>query len=136
MGPTSTRSAEDTKERRRWRARPHDAGANGDGVVWPRLFPALLGVWLIVSAYAWPHAPGQVINMFICGGLAILFAGASLRFPPARYLNGLLGLWVFISALALSSRDVATPWNELLVGSLIVAASLVPTRGATYRWPA
>jgi hypothetical protein len=66
---------------------------------WFRGVNAVLGVWLIISTFLWPHTRAQQLNAFLVGGLAIVFTVAAvLVTPKARYLNAALGVWLFISA--------------------------------------
>jgi hypothetical protein len=103
-----------------------------DGI-WARGLNAALGIWLIISAYLWPHATGQITNAWIVGLLAIAFAAvAAYSAPQARYANTVLGIWLFISAWAVVTMSVATVWNNVIVGALMFVFSLVPnqSRGA------
>lgn len=97
----------------------------------PRLINAILGVWLFVSAFVWPHSHAQMTNMWICGVLCVVFAIASLGVPWARYLNTVLAIWLFVSAWALLpapiAAHIATTWNNILCAIAIFVVSLVPS---------
>ena len=97
-----------------------------DGM-WARGLNALLGLWLIISAYAWGHSGAQVANEWIIGLLAIFFAAiAAYSAPQARYANTILGIWLFISAFVLTTLSTATIWNNVIVGAVMFLLSLVP----------
>jgi hypothetical protein len=87
----------------------------------------VLGVWLFISAFAWPHSHAQHANTWILGVLCVIFALAAMAAPMARYLNTALAIWLFISAWALPTASVGTIWNNVLVAIAIFIVSLVPT---------
>jgi hypothetical protein len=96
----------------------------------PRIINVILGVWLFISAFAWPHSHAQMTNTWICGVLCVLFALISMAVPWVRYLNTALAIWLFISAWALPTLSPGTVWNNVLCAIAIFIVSLVPT-GAT-----
>lgn len=97
---------------------------------WPRALNVILGIWLFISAFVWPHTSAQMTNTWILGVLAVVFALiAWFAAPPARFLNTLLAIWLFISAWALPRVSVGTVWNNVIVAILLFIFSLVP--GAT-----
>lgn len=96
------------------------------GLTWPRVVAVALGAWLIVSAFLWRHTYAQMTNGVICGVLAIVVALAASRLPQARFVNTLVGIWVFVSAFLLAAGSLATAWNEIFVGAALVAVSIVP----------
>jgi hypothetical protein len=103
---------------------------------WARGLYALLGIWLIISAYFWPHVVGQVTNAWIVGILAIVLSAiATYSSPQARYGNTVLGVWLFLSAFIVVGTTTATMWNNVIVGVLMFLFSLVPSR-STARTPA
>ena len=103
--------------------------AGGGGVA--RALNILLGVWLFISAFLWPHADAQRTNTWICGVLVVAFALIALGVPLVRYLNTLLAIWLFISAFALQSISVGTVWNNALIAVAIFILSLVPATTTT-----
>jgi len=96
-----------------------------------RGFTLLLGVWLFISAFIWPHTTSQMTNTWICGVLAVVFAAVAMRAPQVRYANTILAIWLFISAFALASVSVGTIWNNVIVSIAIFVASLVPSDEVT-----
>jgi hypothetical protein len=90
-----------------------------------RTINILLGIWLFISAFAWPHDLAQRTNSWICGVLCVAFALLALRVPRARWLNLILGGWVFVSAFFLGQSH-GTLWNNVLVGVAVVLVALTP----------
>ena len=92
-----------------------------------RGFTLLLGVWLFISAFIWPHTTSQMTNTWICGVIAVVFAAIAMRAPQARYVNTILAIWLFISAFALPSVSIGTVWNNVIVAIAVFVSSLVPS---------
>ncbi len=92
-----------------------------------RVISILLGVWLFISAFIWPHTTELMYDSWICGALAVIFGAVAMRIPQARYLNTLLAVWVFITAFAFPSISVGTIWNNVLVSVALFISSLVPS---------
>ena len=97
----------------------------------PRIINVILGIWLFVSAFIWPHSRAQLTNTWILGVLCVLFALVAMALPWARYLNTLLAIWLFISAWALPTVSAGTIWNNVLVAIAVFIVSLVPTEPGT-----
>jgi hypothetical protein len=91
----------------------------------PRLFNLLLGFWLLVSTFAWPHSQAQRLNAIVCGMLAVLFAISGLYRSELRFLNGILAIWLFTSSIFVHSLRSATRWSDLAVSLGMFAASLM-----------
>lgn len=85
----------------------------------------LLGVWLFLSAFLWPHTPAQFANTWIVGALVSIFALIGLAAPPARFLNTILAVWLFISTWALPTISSATVWNNVIVAIGVFIVSLL-----------
>jgi hypothetical protein len=93
-----------------------------------RVISVVLGVWLFVSAFAWPHSQASMMNTWITGALVAIFALISMRIPEVRYVNTALAVWLFISIWAVPDISPRTTWNNAIVAVLILVASLVPER--------
>jgi hypothetical protein len=93
----------------------------------PRMVNVILGIWLFISAFAWPHSQSQLTNTWILGALCVVFALVAMGVPWVRYLNTLLAIWLFISAWALPSTSAGTIWNNVLVAIAIFIVSLIPS---------
>src|SRR5690348_2294262 len=94
-----------------------------------RFVTVLLGVWLFISAFAWPHAPEQLTNTWICGVVCVVAALVAVGWSPGRYFNTLLALWLLISAWVLPTHEVLTVWNNVAVAIAMLVLSLVPGEG-------
>jgi hypothetical protein len=94
----------------------------------PRILNVILGGWLLVSAFAWPHAQAQRTNTWVVGLISVLFALAAMTLPRARYFNTALAVWLVISTAAvLPFRTPGTTLNNTLVAIAIFVLSLVPS---------
>ena len=89
-----------------------------------RYLNIILGLWLVVSAFAWPHAPGQFTNAWMMGVIAAGSAAIALSVPGFRLVNTFVGIWLVISVYALPRFSGATALNNVVVGLLIAIASL------------
>ena len=92
-----------------------------------RVTNVILGIWLFISAFIWPHTTVQMTNTWILGVLCVLFALIAMAVPPVRFVNTALAVWLFISAWALPTASTATTWNNVLVAIAIFLTSLVPS---------
>ena len=91
-----------------------------------RAITMVVGVWLFISAFVWPHTRFETNNTWILGVLCFLFAYLSLRAPAVRYLNALVAIWLFVSAFALPAAESRTVWNNAIVAIIIFVLSLTP----------
>lgn len=98
---------------------------------WPRWISLVLGVWLFISAFLWPHSPASYTNTWVVGALIALAALGALFSPPVRWANTVLAIWLFISTLVIDHVTVATAWNNAIVAVVVFFVSLAPSRGAT-----
>ena len=89
-----------------------------------RLFNMLLGTWLVVSAFMWPHVTWQKANAIACGALVIGLSALSFYSTTARRLSTLVAIWLFVSAVfTLGLREV-TLWHNAVVAIVIFTVSL------------
>jgi hypothetical protein len=105
---------------------PRAPGTPNDGWTQIRGINVILGIWLFISAFIWPHSAAQHLNTWLMGVLSVVFALVAMAAPPARYLNTILAIWLFISAWALPTVSVGTVWNNVLVAIAIFIVSLAP----------
>ncbi len=89
----------------------------------------VLGIWLFISAFVWPHTIAQRTNTWILGVLCVVFALIAMSTPTARWLNTILAIWLFISVWALPHQNLGTMWNNAIVAIIVFLASLVPGPG-------
>lgn len=102
----------------------HEHGVVRAGVV------MLLGAWLVITPFLWPHAHATAVNAWLTG--ALLGAGAicALYVPAVKFVDALLAIWLLASAFLLPHVSVATIWNDALVAVAVLVSSLLPHRGA------
>ena len=99
---------------------------------------ALVGAWLIVSAFLWRHSSFHFQNTIAGGLLALALAVAAGRRHQVMSLGGLLAMWLFLSTLFVEPARAATLWNNALAAVAIWALSLLgcaalPSNGAHRR---
>jgi threonine/homoserine efflux transporter RhtA len=90
-----------------------------------RIFNALIGMWLFVTAFMWPHGEAQGALTVICGVLTFVLAIASFYTLAARYANLVVATALFIGTLALPHASRATVWNNVIVAVAILGASML-----------
>lgn len=93
---------------------------------WARYVNIVLGVWLVISAFIWPHAMAQQTNAWVVGILAVAFALLAAGREQLRYLNTALAMWLFASIWVLPSIRDATLWNSGIVAAGLFVFSLIP----------
>jgi hypothetical protein len=86
----------------------------------------VLGAWLFISTFIWPHAGSSATNTWVVGLLIVIVAIIAMYWPVVRWLNTLLGAWLFISAFVISNIFLATTWNNAIVAILVFLISLMP----------
>jgi hypothetical protein len=88
-----------------------------------RFIGMMAGTWLASSAFIWRHAPLQKANAIVCGCLAIAIAILDISAPRARFLAGVLALWIFLSAILTVSLAEMTLWNNVVCAVAIVVSA-------------
>ncbi len=98
-----------------------------------RVVNMILGVWLFISAFLWPHSNAQMTNTWIVGVLAVAFSLIATRVAEVRFLNTVLAIWLFVSVWALPSMAAGTRWNNAIVAIVMFLVSLAPELTGTGR---
>jgi hypothetical protein len=93
---------------------------------YPRIVNVVLGTWLFLSAFAWPHARTQMTNTWVVGVMCATCAIVAMAVPWVHCVNTLLAIWLFVSTWWLPAVDARTVWNNVIVSVAMFAASLVP----------
>jgi uncharacterized membrane protein len=91
---------------------------------WAAGINLVLGVWLFISAFVWPHTMGQQTNTWILGVLIALASAWAMYAPNARYLDTIFAVWLFVSTLVIARHSPATMWNNLIVAIIVFVLSL------------
>ncbi|SIQ94214.1 SPW repeat-containing protein [Janthinobacterium sp. TND4EL3] len=89
----------------------------------------LLGLWLIVSpwAFSYPEGSPQMLNALLSGLVIAVLAAFDLykTYFWAVVVNLLVGVWVAVSPWVLRLADQrVVMWNELIVGIAVVILAL------------
>jgi hypothetical protein len=95
---------------------------------WSRYLTAPIAIWLFLSAFLWRHTPVLREDAWIVGAMMLVAAVSALVVPAFRWVNTVLAAWLFFSTLFMPRAGQATLWNHLLVGIVVFALSLFPTR--------
>jgi hypothetical protein len=105
------------------------ARRSSNPLLWAPIVNLVLGAWLFVSAFVWPHAGHARANTWILGLLIAVFALYAIAQPTARWLNTLAAIWLFFSSLAIGHMEAATVWNNVIVAVIVFALSFVGRYG-------
>ena len=100
---------------------------------WPRWVNFLIGIWLIISAFAWPHAAGARANTWILGALIAIASLWAVFTPGARFLNTIFAIWLFFATLVIYHASSATVWNNVIAAVVVFVLSLIPNPPARAR---
>jgi lysylphosphatidylglycerol synthetase-like protein (DUF2156 family) len=90
-----------------------------------RIFNALIGVWLFATAFMWPHSQPEMTVTIVAAILTFALALLAIYTGAARYLNAVVAVLLFLSALTIPSLAKATQWNNTIVAVAIFVAALV-----------
>jgi hypothetical protein len=93
----------------------------------PRVLNVIIGIWLLISVFLWPHGDFQTNNTWMCGLFCAVFAVAAGSRERSRYLNTLLAIWLFISTWVVSDISPRTTLNNLAVSIVIFVLSIIPS---------
>jgi hypothetical protein len=97
----------------------------GDRANAARWVSLVLGCWLLVSAFLWPHARSAQTDTWLTGMLIASFAALALALPAARRVNTLLAAWLVVSTLVLAHTDTPTLINNGLIAIAVFGLSLI-----------
>ncbi len=99
----------------------------------PRWYNAILGAWLILSAFLWHHGAAQFHNTWVVGGVVIVLSLVATLAPWTRYLNVIPALWLFFSTLFLPRINAGTTWHNCLMALAVLGSALNARRGNSRR---
>ena len=103
-----------------------------------RIFVIMIGTWLIVSAFAWPHTRAETVNIVVIGALAMTFAVRSMSRAWALYANVTLAAWLFLSTFRFPVASQVTLMHNALMALAIFVGSVIsggPHRHRDLRHP-
>jgi hypothetical protein len=90
-----------------------------------RIFGVLIGVWLFISNFAWPHTHAESAVTLAGALLAVVFSVLAIFARNARFATAGVGVALFASALLVSTRGSATMWNNAIFGIAIFLAGVL-----------
>lgn len=96
-------------------------------MTWARLGNAALGIWLMAAPAVLGYAGAAEVNDRIVGPVAATFALVAIAavMRPLRWVNTVVGGWLLVAPWLLGYDATRTIVNDLLVGVLLIAFSLV-----------
>jgi hypothetical protein len=97
---------------------------------WPRYLNLLVGIWMFVSAFAWPHSRDACAAAWISGAGISMNAFAGIWAPPVRIFNVLLGgmSLAWQASAAQAAGDSLSFTNGVVTSALVIVLSLIPSR--------
>jgi len=93
---------------------------------WASYLNAALGLWLFVSAFAWPHVLSSEMNTCLVGLFMGVSAVTATGWSIARGLTASLALWLAFTTIVVYPAGPATLWNNVLVAAAVLALCWVP----------
>lgn len=87
----------------------------------------MFGIWLLISAFLWPHSASAETNTWIVGASIAIVAAWALFTPRVRWVNTLLASWLGLSTLFIYHLTIGTLWNNLAVAIIVFVSSMIPT---------
>jgi hypothetical protein len=96
--------------------------------IWRDFANITLGVWLIASVFTFRHTETTSFWSDIFSGAAIAVLGILTLFPRfdlARWGLCAVGIWLLLAPLLFWTRSAAVYANDVLVGSLVIAFSVL-----------
>jgi hypothetical protein len=98
-----------------------------------RYLNVALGIWLVISAFAWWHSPAHFTNTWLMGVITIVTALIAIGVPGFRFVNTAVGLWLMVSVGELPGVSSATSVNNAVVGVAITMLSFLGPRKELFK---
>lgn len=86
----------------------------------------VIGVWLVISAFVWPHVGAALANTVIVGLMIAVLAGAAFWRPAASAVIALPGAWLVLSAIFIHHGHSVTPLHNAVLGGIAILAATTP----------
>ena len=95
--------------------------------MWARIVNVALGIWLMASPAVLGYAAPAETNDRIVGPLIATFAIIAISgvTRPLRWVNTVAGAWLLVAPWILAYDATSTIVNNMLVGVVVIACSLV-----------
>ncbi len=84
----------------------------------------VVGVWVFISAFLWPHTFAMRTDTWIVGALIVLFSLLAMTTPPLRFVNTALAVWLFVTTLAFPHVRLGTLWSNIIASIIVFVVSL------------
>lgn len=86
---------------------------------------AILGLWLIIAAFAMGGTQAASWNDLLTGIVVLVLAGARMSEPigwtkAASWANAAIGLWLIFAPFVLSYTTNVERWNDIIAGILLL----------------
>jgi hypothetical protein len=99
------------------------SGDNANAARWATL---ILGSWLFLSAFLWPHTQDLQTDTWLVGMFVVTFSLLAMALPGARKLNAVVAAWLLVSSLLLGRATPGTLVHNVVLAIAIFGLSLVP----------
>ena len=86
-----------------------------------------LGLWLFVSAFAWPHTTSTRINTCMVGLFVAIAATMAAGISVFRQLTSVLAVWLLFTTLLVYPASPITFWSNVLTALAVLVISLIPS---------
>ncbi len=95
-----------------------------------RFFKAhiVISAWLLLSAFVLGHTPGAAALTGLVAVLVGTFAFAAISWPPMRFLNAPVALFLACVGLFATESSAIARMSDAFVAALVFAFSVVPGR--------
>jgi hypothetical protein len=90
-----------------------------------RILGVLLGLWLLMSTFMWPHSSAQATNAVLCGIACMVFSLLGLYFGPARFVTAALGAWLALSTAFMPTPSRGGAWHNAVVGIVMFVLGMI-----------
>jgi hypothetical protein len=86
----------------------------------------MLGIWLLLSAFIWPHSPVSRTNTWVVGLIIAIVGMAGMLAPSVRWMNTAAGAWLLLSSIWFYPVMGVAAWNNSAVAAIVLVLSFVP----------
>jgi hypothetical protein len=89
------------------------------------LSETVLGVWLLLSAFLWPHSKGQLLVAVVGGVLCIGYCVRAMLRRHQDVRLAAVAAWVLVGAFVLPAGNRMTVANHALVAGALLALAAI-----------
>jgi hypothetical protein len=115
-------------------AKPRVRTSARNTAAWARYANLVLGLWLQVSSFVWPHTDATRMSAWLPGLIISVLAVLSMSAPPLRWLNGVSAIWLLAWTAATAQSDPLTYWNGVACGVLVFVLATIPSKSLASDW--